>query len=141
MSITVKVALRLKVAQALHASATYVNIIDGDIAATVGTAKNVVVPTLLRRSTRNIPDLNVLDDDAVSWISSWPTVQVILLDIDAIYGDILDADILKQDVGDEARSVFVCLDARAVFGVEDDGVCEGYVCYVVVWSFRKHCTW
>jgi hypothetical protein len=107
MAITIEVTLRLEVTRTLLASTTDINIVDSDITATSCTTQYVVVFTLLRRCTSNVPDLNVLDDDAVRRVSSWPTIEVILLDIDTVYGNILDADVLEKDVGDETCGIGV----------------------------------
>jgi hypothetical protein len=55
-----------------------------------------------------------------------------LLDVDTVDGDVFNADVFEQDVVDVSSGVLVGLDACAVLGVQDDGVAEDHVCYVVV---------
>jgi hypothetical protein len=102
MPITVKVTSRLEITQALLPTSTNVNIIDNDVAAASLSTQNVVVLGLFRRSTSNILNLDILDDDAVRGVSSWSTIEIVLLDIDAVVGDVLDTNVFEDNVGDEA---------------------------------------
>jgi hypothetical protein len=95
------------------------NIVNLDVFTASLSAKDIVVLSLLCRSTGYVPHDNVLDDDAIRWVASRTTVQVVLLNVDAV-------------VGDEASGVRVGLDAGSILGVEDNRVGERYVRHIVV---------
>lgn len=95
MPIAVKVAVGFKITRAWFTSTCDVDIIDRDVAATTLTAENVVISTFFSSGTGDILDCNVLDDDAVGRVASRPTVEVVLLDVDTIDGNVRDIDVLK----------------------------------------------
>jgi hypothetical protein len=132
VSIAVKVALRLEIARTLYSTSSNMNVVNRDVAAASFSAKNVIVPCFFCRSAEDVLHGDVLDHDAVCWVAGGTTVEVVLLNVDSVDGNVLDADVFEQDVGDEAGSVGIGLDASSVLGVENDGVCEGNVCHVVV---------
>lgn len=92
------------------------------------------------------------DDNAVGWVASWPTVEVVLLYIDTIGCSVGDGDVLIGDVGDVAGSLglyqsqydvstsilrfvagtYVGFDPRTILAVQNLGVLEHDVGHVVV---------
>ena len=54
-----------------------------------------------------------------------------MLDVDTVNRDVLHANVFEENVRDEAGGVGVTLDARAIFGVQHDGVLEGDVGHIV----------
>lgn len=110
----------------------HIDIVDRDVLAATRTAKNVVVSGLVRRGTGNVPDRDIRDADAGGRVSSWAAVEVVLLNVDTVGGDVFNADVFKQDVLDVSGGVLVGLDTGTVLGVEDNRVGEDYVVYVVV---------
>lgn len=81
VSVAVEIAICLEIARTLHASSSNVDIVDRDITATALTAKDVVIPPLLVRSSRNVLNGDVLDDDTIGWLTSRTAVEVVLLNI------------------------------------------------------------
>ena len=132
MTIAVEIPSSLEITRAFYSSTCDAHIIDHDVAAAAFAAKDVVVPSFLGRSTCDVPHGDILDLDAIGRVTSWTAVEVILLDIDSVDGDILHADVFENDVGDETCGIGVRLDARAVLSVQDNGVGEEDVGDVVV---------
>ena len=107
MSVAVKVPHRPEIAQALNPPAGNRHIIDLDVAAALVSAQDVVVPCLLGRSAYNVLHGHVLDGHAVGRVAGWAAVEVILLDVDAVDGNVLQVEVLEPDVGDESGRVGV----------------------------------
>lgn len=62
---------------------------DGDTAeskvgATAITTENVVVSAIVGASTSNINERDTSDGNTVGWVTGWTTVEVVLLNIDAV---------------------------------------------------------
>lgn len=136
LPITVEMPSRLKVTRTRHATTRDIHIVNRDITAASITTQDVVIPAFIRSSPSHVADRDVLDHDAVRRIPSRAAVEIILLDVDAVDGDILHTDIFEQDVGYETSGIGIRLDAHSVLGVENDGVGEGYVSHVVVCDAR-----
>lgn len=132
MSITIEITVCLEVTQTGHSSTTDIDIVDGNVAAAARSAKNVIVPSLIRSSTGNVSDGDVGNVHASGRIASGAAIEVVLLDINTIYRDILNADVLKQDVVDRAGGVLVGLNAGTVFRIQYDRIAENHVGYVIV---------
>lgn len=107
MAITVEIPTRLEITRALYSSTCNVHVVNHNVAAAALAAENIVVPSFLGRCTSNVPHGDVLDLDTVGGVACWAAVEVILLDIDSIDGDVLNADVLENNVGDEACCVGV----------------------------------
>lgn len=132
MSIAVKVACRLEVTRTLQSAPGDMNIVNLDVATASLSTEDIIVLSLHCCSTGDVPHDNVLDDDTVRWVAGWSAVQVVLLDINSVDGYVLNANVLEKNIGDEAGSVRVRLDAGSVLSVQNDRVGEGYVGDIVV---------
>ena len=132
LPIAVKVSVRLEVAKTGYTSIVNINIIDGNVLAAARSTQDVVVPTLLCCGTGDVSHNNIGDQNASSRVAGWTAVQVVLLDINSVDGYVLNANVLEKDIGDEAGSVRVRLDAGSVLSVQNDRVGEGYVGNIVV---------
>jgi hypothetical protein len=110
----------------------YIDIIDSDVLAAAFSAQDVVIATLLGSGTGDVLDCDILDHNSVGGVSGRATVEVILLNVDAVNIYIRDAYVLEKNVRYEACGVGVAFDACAVLGVQYDGVGEGDVGDVVV---------
>jgi len=132
VAIAIKVTFRPKVTRTRHTATRNINIINRDVTAASAAAQYVVVPPFLGGCTGYISNSDILNHNTVSRVASRTTIEVILLDIDSVDGNVLHADVLKQNVGNEASGVGVRLDSSSVLGVQNDGVGEGDVGYVVV---------
>ena len=139
MTIAIEISICLEITQTRFAATTHIDIINSNILAAPRAAQNVVVPSLVRSRACHVPDHDVGDADTRRRVTRGAAVEVVLLDIDAVDGDVLHPNVLEQDVVDVPRGVLVCLDARAVLGVQDDRVAEDHVGYVVV-RFAAHRT-
>lgn len=95
LAVAVKVTVRLEVAQTRNAPIVNVNIVDGNVLAAARATQDVVVPTLIRGSTSDVSDYNVRDKDTCGRVACWSAVQVVLLDINTIDGDVLNTDVLE----------------------------------------------
>lgn len=62
------------------------------------TAKYVVVCSIRGCCASDVVESYATDGDAVSWCTSWPTVEVVLLDVDAVVGDAGEFDVLVDDI-------------------------------------------
>lgn len=105
--ITIKIPLSVEVTCAGLSSTLDIDIIDRDVLATSRTTEDVIIPSLLGRSTGYVPDIDVLDLYTICRIACWSTVKVILLNVDTVDGNVLDANVLEGDVGDEPCSIGV----------------------------------
>lgn len=131
-TVAVKIAECLEIAQTRHASTVHINVIDRDVLAAARSAENIIVPAFLCRSTSDVPDDDVRDADTRSRVAGWAAIEVVLLDIDTVDGDVLDAYVFEKNVVDVASGVLVGFDAGAVLGVQDNRVAEYHVGHVVV---------
>jgi hypothetical protein len=129
--IAIEIPIRLEITSTRLPSSLNINIIDVEVLTTSLSTQDVVIPSFLSRSTSNIPNRDILDQHSIRWVARWASVEVILLDVDTVDRNILHADVLEKNVGDEAGGVGVALDARAVFGVQHNRVLEGDVGHVV----------
>lgn len=132
MPITIKVTFRLEVTRTLFSTSRNVDVFNRDILATSLSTKNVIIPSLFRRSTLYIPDRNIFDQDAIRRIACRASVQIILLNINTIDRDVLYADVLKQDIRYEPSCIRVSFDPCAVLRIENHGIGERDVGHVVV---------
>lgn len=132
VTIAIEVSICLEIAQAGDAATMNINIIDGDVLAASRATQNVVVPALICSCACHIPDDDVGDADTCCRVACWATVEIVLLDIDAVDRDVLYSDILKQNVVDVSGSVLVRLDTRTVLCVQNNGVAKDHVGHVVV---------
>lgn len=114
MAVAIKISVCLEVAQTGHSSTMNINIVDGDVLTATCAAKNVIISAFVRRRTSDVSDYNIRDADTSSWVAGWATIEIILLNVNTVDGDILNADILEQDIVDEAGGVLVSLDAGAI---------------------------
>jgi hypothetical protein len=133
-TLAIKIASRLEIASARDTTALDINIVDRDVVTASRSAKNVVVAGLRRSRTGDVLNRNVLNDNAIRRVASGASVEVVLLDIDTVYGRILDTNVLEQDVGDKPGCVRVGLDTRTVLCVENHRVGKGDVSHVVVYN-------
>jgi hypothetical protein len=99
-TLAIKIASRLEIARTRNTTALDMNIVDRDVTTASRPAKNVIVAGLRRSRTGDVLNRNVLNDNAIRRIASRASVEVVLLDIDAVDGRVLDANVLEQDVGD-----------------------------------------
>jgi len=116
-AIAIKVPVSFEIARAWHPSALDVSIVDRDVAATVTSTQNIVVSALFCGGTSDVAHENVFDDDPVCRVTSRAAIQIVLLDVDTINGDVLDTQVLKENVLDQAGGVLIGLDARTILGV------------------------
>lgn len=101
------------------------NVLVGEVRARSVTAEDVVVVRVfINNGARHIDEGDVGDDDAVGGLAGGATVEVVLLDIEAVVGNATHGDVLVGDVGDQARGVGVALDAGAVARVHEPAVAE-----------------
>lgn len=105
MPITIKIPLCPKIAQTLFSSALNVHILNRNILTTAFSTQNIIVPRLIVRTTLDIPHSDILNLDAVGGVARGTAIQVVLLDIDAIDGDVLKVDVFVEDIGNEACGV------------------------------------
>lgn len=75
---------------------------------------------------------DVVDDNSIRRLARRSTVQIVLLNIDAICADVLDFDVPVGDAGNVTRRLSVRLDARAILVVQYLAVLEKNVRNVVV---------
>ena len=108
------------------------NIVEGEIRARPLATQDVISLRLSCYRAMEILNGNVVDDDPVGRLARRSTVQVILLDINAIRTDILDLDVAVGDARDVARGPGVRLDARAILVVQHLAVFEEDVGDIVV---------
>lgn len=134
MPITIKIAICLEIAGAWDASTGDGNVIDGDVTAAALSTEYVIVPTFFSRSSSHVSNGNILDRDPIGRVAGWATIEVVLLNINTIDGNVGDGNVFKEDVGNETSRVRITLDACTVLSVEHDGVGEGYVCDIVIWA-------
>lgn len=99
---------------------------EAKVRAAVATTENVVVHTVIGDSTSDIDERDAGNVDAVGWVSSGTTVQVILLNIDTVVCDARQGDVLVDNVGNTAGGVGIGLDTATVLTVDDLGVLEGH---------------
>lgn len=91
-------ASRRIVAAASLTAASDGDIGEGKVRAAVRAAKNVVVIGIVSRCALNIVEGDTADGNAIGWVTSSTTIEVVLLDIDAIVGDARDGDVLVDNV-------------------------------------------
>lgn len=113
------------------------DVVEGEIRARSFAAKDVILLRLTRHSAVDILHRNVLDDDTVGRFARWPSIQVILLDINAIRVDVRHLDVAVGNTGNVTCSLGVGFDTRAVRVVQDFAVFEQDVGDVVV-GFAAH---
>lgn len=105
LAITVKVPLCPEVARTRLSTSRNMHVIKREITATSLSTQNIVVASLARRRAPDILHGDILDLDAIRRLSRWATVEVVLLNINTIDGDILQKDILEQNIRNGTRSV------------------------------------
>jgi hypothetical protein len=105
LAITVKIPLCPKIAQTALSTPKNVYIVKRKVTATSLSAQDIVVASLVRRRAPDILHGDILDLDAIRRFPRWTTVQIVLLDINAIDGNILKKDILEQNIRNGTRSV------------------------------------
>lgn len=127
-----RTSTRRVITRTIHPTTRDAHISEHKIAAASTATENIVVSRTCRRRAGEVLEQKVGDDDSVRGGALRSAVQVVLLYIDAVDGDVADEDVAVCDVGDEACSVEVRLDACAVLGVEDLAVGEKDVGNVVV---------
>lgn len=132
VSIAIKISVRLEITRAWFAATSNVHIVDSDVATTTIPAENIIVLAFICSGSCDVLDRDILNDDAVCRRSGWTTVQVVLLDIDAVNGYVLDAQVFKQNVRDEASGIGVGFDACTILSIEDDRVGKRDVGDVVI---------
>lgn len=71
---------------------------ESKVGATAIATENVVVFAIIGGSAGNINERDAGNSDTVSWVTSWATVEVVLLDIDTVLGDAGERNILVDDV-------------------------------------------
>ena len=69
------------------------DILELKVRATALTTEDVIILRISLHSTRNIAHRDVLDDHAIAWVACWSAVKVILLDVDAVDGDVFEGDV------------------------------------------------
>ena len=74
-------------------SSSDADVVECEVGARALTTQDIVSLRLARHCTVDILHGNVADGDPVGGLSRWPTVQVVLLDINAVRGDILDLNV------------------------------------------------
>lgn len=117
LPIAIKIAVSLEVAQTRNSTTVNVDIINSDVLAAARTAQDIIVSTLISSSTGDVSDDNILDKHTCGRVARWATVEVVLLNVDSIDRDVLNADVLEQNVVDVAGGVLVGLDAGTVLSV------------------------
>jgi hypothetical protein len=133
-TIAIEVATRLEITSTRYTTTLHIDIIDRDVFTAALSTEDVIVACLRCSCTRNILDCNVLNHDAVGWITCWAAIEIVLLNVDTVNGSILDTDVLKQDVGNQAGSVGIGLDACTILCVQYNRIGEGDICHVVVYE-------
>ena len=81
--------------------------------------ENIIVAGRRGSRAHDIQEAHILDQHPVGGIPGRTTVEIILLDVDAVDRGALDLDVGVGDVGDVAGGVVVCFDAAAVLRVDD----------------------
>lgn len=119
---------RREITRTRHAATGNRNIIEHKITTTTTTTKNIIILRTPRRRAGDVLEQQVRDDDAVGWVTGWAAVQVVLLHVDAVDGDVADGDVAVRDIRDETCGVEIRLDACAGLGVEDLAVGELRTC-------------
>lgn len=102
------------------------------VRARVRAAENVNRSGIVSNRASDVLDGEVSDRNAVGGLASWAAVLVVLLDDDAVVGDVGEGDAGVGDVLYAAGGVVDGLDADAVLGVGDGAVGDVDVCDVVV---------
>lgn len=99
------------------------NITERNIRTTALPTKHIIIPPLPRRirchSPRHILKQNIRDNHSIRRTPSWPSIEIVLLDIDAIVRDSREENVGVRDIGDESSGVEITLDPRAVRGVDE----------------------
>jgi len=72
--------------------------ITGEIRKTSGTTEDVEVVSWRFNSTLDVNKADAREDDVVGWVSAWPTIQVVLLNVDTIVGDIRNGDVFVNHI-------------------------------------------
>lgn len=99
-----------------------INALPGPVSAGAGTAQDVDRLGGALDGAGDLVDGDILNGDAVGGGAGRRTVLVVLLDDDAVLGDVLELDVVVGDVGDGAGLLVDGLDADAVVGVDDVAV-------------------
>lgn len=73
------------------------NIVEGKVRATTITAKDVVIRSRRLGCSIDVVDIHGSDDDAVAWVTSWASVEIVLLNVDPIGRNVLQKDVLVRD--------------------------------------------
>ena len=73
------------------------NIAECKVRAASRSAQDIVVLGSLLRGTDNVLHRHASNGDAIRRNASWATVQVVLLDVNAVVGDVVDDDVLVGD--------------------------------------------
>lgn len=76
------------------------NTTESKVRAAVTAAENIVVSGVVRGRASHINEGNAGDSNAVGRVSSWTTIEVVLLDVNAVVRDSRDGDVLVRDVAD-----------------------------------------
>ena len=95
----------------------YAHIFKSEVGARALATQDVVIGRICMCGSSHVLEQDVLDDDSARRSSGWPTVEVVLLDVETVYRRIGDMDVSVRDVGNEACGVIVGLDAHAVLAV------------------------
>lgn len=91
-----EVACWLYVAAAVG-STDDINIVESKIRTTTITTEDVVILRVRLRSASDVHHCDIRDNDAVARVAGRPAIEVILLDIDAVDGDVLNVDVFVGD--------------------------------------------
>ena len=124
------VASRLKVAST--APSKYGDVFQRDIRAASATTQNVHIKGAATDITNDILHVDVFNNDAVGRDSCWPTIEIILLDVDAVNTCVVDGDILVCDSCHIPSCTGIGLDPRAILAVDQDAVMKVNVRDVIV---------
>ena len=107
MPITVKIPLCPEVTQTLLSSAPNIHVIYRNPLTTALSTQNIIIPRLLVRRALDVPHGNILDLDAIGGVACRAAIQVVLLDIDAVDGNVSQVDVFIENVGNKTCRVGV----------------------------------
>lgn len=93
---------------------------DGPIRTASGTTENIDWLSGRSDATSHAIEMNLVDLDSIGRVSLWPTVEIILLDIDAVICNITQSDIAVSNI---LNKTLWCssdrLDAKSIITIGD----------------------
>ena len=110
---------RREITEASVSSTRNAHICESEIATTSISTEDIIILCITCSSSKDIFEDKIRDNDTIWRNSRGTSVEIVLLDVDAIDRDAADFDVAVGDILNEASSVEVALDARAILGINN----------------------